>query len=147
MSQDLITRFKDLWDWRVKNSKTTPISTKEYESFKWWYKSGLFDRKWALEQLLESAKKSGEERRPEIFIVGEKLFEDLQNYHETAWEVVKLMLKVKGYFMGVDIDFVKQVFGLIEKSDWDKIKKEASEVKDEFCRRNKLDEKFVSIYG
>ena len=49
--------------------------------------------------------------------------------------------------MGVDIDFVKQVFVLIEKSDWSEIKKEASEVKDEFCRRNKLDEKFVSIYG
>ncbi len=147
LPKEFVSRFKNLWDWRVANSAELPISIKECDSFKWWYKSGLFDRKWALEQLLESAKKSREERRPEIFIVGEKLFEDLQNYPETAWEVIKLMLKVKGYFMGVDIDFVKQVFGLIEKSDWGKIKKEASEVKDEFCRRNKLDEKFVSIYG
>lgn len=145
--KEFLGRFKNLWDWRMKNSAELPISVEEYQSFKWWYKSGLFDRKWALEQLLESAKKSGEERRPEIFIIGEKLFEDLQNYPETAWEVIKLILKVKGYFMGVDIDFIKQVFGLIEKSDWSEIKKEASEVKDEFCRRNKLDEKFVSIYG
>jgi len=145
--KEFLGRFKNLWDWRIKNSAELPISVEEYQSFKWWYKSGLFDRKWALEQLLESAKESGEERRPEIFIIGEKLFEDLQNCHKTAWEVIKLMLKVKGYFMGVDIDFVKQVFGLIEESDWSEIKKEASEVKDEFCRRNKLDEKFVSIYG
>jgi hypothetical protein len=147
VQKEFLGRFKNLWDWRMKNSAEMPISVEEYQSFKWWYKSGLFDREWALEQLLESAKKSGEERRPEIFIIGEKLFEDLQNYPKTAWEVIKLMLKVKGYFMGVDIDFVKQVFGLIEKSDWSEIKKEASEVKDEFCRRNKLDEKFVSIYG
>ena len=145
--KEFLGRFKNLWDWRIKKSAELPISVEEYQSFKWWYKSGLFDREWALEQLWESTKKSGEERRPEIFIIGEKLFEDLQNYPETAWEVIKLMLKVKGYFMGVDIDFVKQVFGLIEKSDWSEIKKEASEVKDEFCCRNKLDEKFVSIYG
>jgi hypothetical protein len=110
------------------------------------YKSGLFDRKWVLEQLLESTKKSGEERRPEIFIIGEKLFEDLQNYPKTAWEVIKLIVKVKGYFMGVDIDFVRNAFEMIEKSDWNEIKKEASDVKDEFCRKNNLDERFVSLY-
>ena len=130
--KEFLGRFKNLWDWRIKKSAELPISVEEYQSFKWWYKSGLFDREWALEQLWESTKKSGEERRPEIFIIGEKLFEDLQNYPETAWEVIKLMLKVKGYFMGVDIDFVKQVFGLIEKSDWSEIKKKPVKLKMSF---------------
>ena len=48
--------------------------------------------------------------------------------------------------MDVDIDFVKQVFGLIEKSDWTEIKNEAIEAKNEFCCRQKLDEKFANIY-
>jgi len=145
-SQEVIARFKDLWNWRVGNSKIMPISVKEYESFKWWYKSGLFDRKWALEQLLEAEKNFGDKRRSEIFIIGERLFEDLQDYPKTAWKVIELMLKVEGYFMNVDIDFTKQVFGLIEKSDWNEIKKEAGEVKDEFCRRHRLDENFVSLH-
>lgn len=144
--KEIIDRFKKLWDWRVENSNKFPISIEEYQSFKWWYKSGLFGRKWALEQLLESTKKSGEERRPEIFIIGEKMFEDLQDYPKTAWEVIKLIVKVKGYFMDSDIDFIRQVFESIEKSDWSEIKKEAIEDKDEFCRKNNLDERFVSLY-
>lgn len=146
LEKEVVDRFKKLWDWRVENSKTIPISINEYDSFKWWYKSGLFDRKWAIKHMLESTKKAGEKKRPEIFIVGDRLFEDLQNYPKTTWEIFKLVIKVEGYFMDSDINFVRQVFELIEKSDWSEIKKEAGEVKDEFCRRNKLDEKFVSIY-
>ena len=58
-----------------------------------------------------------------------------------------MILKVNDPFIsGVDIDFVKLVFELIEKNDWRKIKKEAKEVKNEFCKRNSLDENFVSIF-
>jgi hypothetical protein len=145
MPKEFTDRFKNLWDWRGANSVTMPISIKEYQSFKWWYKSALFDRKWALEQLLESVNKSEEGKGSEISIIGGRLFEDLQEYPEIAWEVVKLtMKKVKDIFiMDADTDFIRQAFELIEKSDWNKIKKEAFEAKDEFCRRNKLTEKFV----
>lgn len=145
--KEIQNRFKNLWDWIIRNSAELHIDVKEYHSFNWWYKSGLFDSKWALEQLLEVTKKSGEKGRSEIYIIGEKLSKDLQKYPETAWELIKLILKVNDPFIsGVDIDFVKLVFELIEKNDWRKIKKEAKEVKNEFCKRNSLDENFVSIF-
>lgn len=146
ISKDVIARFKELWDWRVEAKKTNSISEGEYESFKWWYKSGLFDREWAIEQLLESMKKLGKNRRADVFIIEQRLFEDLQNYPKTAWEIIKLILKLEGYFMEVDLDFIRKAFELIEKSDWNDIKKDSYEVKDEFCRRNKLDGNFVSIF-
>ena len=145
--KEVQNRFKNLWDWIIRNSAELHINVKEYNSFNWWYKSGLFDSKWALEQLLEVTKISKEKGGSEIYIIGEKLSEDLQKYPETAWEVIKMILKVNDPFIsGVDIDFVKLVFELIEKNDWRKIKKEAKEVKNEFCKRNSLDENFVSIF-
>jgi hypothetical protein len=33
--KEFLGRFKNLWDWRIKNSEELPISVEEYQSFKW----------------------------------------------------------------------------------------------------------------
>ena len=51
-SLELIKRFSDLWEWRVKNIKNHEKEhSSELEQFVWWYKSKCFEKDWAIDHL------------------------------------------------------------------------------------------------
>ncbi len=54
-SPEVLARLQQLWDIRVK----APEHAQEASAFGWWFASGLFDDRWAIEQLAAAAKLGG----------------------------------------------------------------------------------------
>jgi len=48
----VVDRFQQLWEWRVSSGG----HAEEASGFGWWFASGLFDDRWALEQLISATK-------------------------------------------------------------------------------------------
>jgi hypothetical protein len=56
--EEVLARSRALWDWRratLESLPPEPGSTRELSEFGWWFASGAFDDRWALEQLLAVA--------------------------------------------------------------------------------------------
>jgi len=52
VSPDVLTRLKQLWDYRLEESRRSPSQhVGELAEFGWWFASGKFDDTWAIEQL------------------------------------------------------------------------------------------------
>lgn len=139
ISQKIIDRFKDLWDWWKGE-----ISGREFENldilkeFQWWYRCRKFDRNWAITQIHDLI--ITHKVHIDIYMIEKVLLEDLEKFTRKVFEIIKfLSMNDNSFYSRVNI--VQETVKYIKKNTFKKdypLKKE----KDKFI--NKLAEK--SIY-
>jgi hypothetical protein len=150
--EEIIDRFKSLWDWLIKKEKTKlgaadaetlkesklwdwletklgGVNDKTLEQFQSWYSCKRFERKWAIEQIHNLI--VNHKICMDMGLMKEVLLEDLPNYTRKVFEIVKTLSMNNEYF-DFETQIITEVVKYIKNSPNDsELKKE----KDDFINK------------
>jgi hypothetical protein len=137
LSDTIITKFQKLWDWYIENTENHHPQI--LESFSYWYATGKFDNKWAIDNFTQILLKN-----PKItfyfFHVEEQLIKDITNFTKEISSIAATILLEQNHWVDNLQDFAKQYFKYLEENGTDSEKRIAIDLKNKFCGKYHLDE-------
>ncbi|MCA6072579.1 MAG: hypothetical protein LE178_03465 [Endomicrobium sp.] len=158
VSEEIIGRFKLLWDWLIEKEKTKlgaadaetlkesklwdwletklgDVNDKTLEQFQLWYSCKRFEREWAIEQIHNLI--VNHKICMDMALIKEVLLEDLPNYTRKVFEIVKTLSMNNEYFDFEPQIIITEVVKYIKNSPNDsELKKEKDDFINKFSERS-----------